>query len=127
MGVAWSQLFPPASSLTEQNLPSQQGKTFIITGGASGVGFELATILYQAGDKVYLAGRSEAKAKQGIESIKSLTKDSSADELEFLPLFLDDLATIKASAQAFREIEPKLDVLFNNAGVSLPPLGSISA
>ena len=51
---------------------------------------------------------------------------SSAGHLEYLPLKLDDLSTIKASAEAFKAKESKLDVLWNNAGVFLPPTGSVS-
>ncbi|KAA6408749.1 MAG: hypothetical protein FRX48_07092 [Lasallia pustulata] len=125
MGATWSQFFPPTPTLTEQNLPDQKGKIFIITGGASGIGFELATILFQAGGKVYIAGRSQSKAHQSIEQIKALTHNAQG-QLEFLFLELDDLNAIKASVQAFQAKEPKLDVLWNNAGVSLPPLGTIS-
>ena len=126
MGVTFSQFFPPKPTLTEANLPSQKDKVFIVTGGASGVGYELCTILYQAGGKVYLAGRSEAKAQSAISKIKALSP-TSPGELVFLSLHLDDLTTIKPAVEAFTARESKLDVLFNNAGVSLPPLGSVSA
>ncbi|KAI9791486.1 MAG: hypothetical protein M1816_003830 [Peltula sp. TS41687] len=128
MGVTFSQLYPPSPSLTEQNLPSQKGKVFIVTGGASGIGLELATILFHAGGKVYIAGRSEAKARQSIESVKSLADDTSSSpgQLEYLPLELDDLSSIKSSAETFQSKESRLDVLWNNAGVSLPPIGSVS-
>ena len=126
MGGTFSQFFPPKPTLTEANLPSQKGKIFIVTGGASGVGFELCAILYQAGGKVYLAGRSEANAQSAISKIKALSPTSSG-ELVFLSLSLDDLTTIKPAVEAFTATESKLDVLFNNAGVSLPPLGSVSA
>ncbi|OCL04451.1 NAD(P)-binding protein [Glonium stellatum] len=128
MGTAFSQFFPPSPDLTERNLPSQKGKVFIVTGGASGVGFELATILFHAGGKVYIAGRSESNAQQSIDKIKSGTHDiSSVGELEHLHLELDDLSTIKSSAETFMKKEPKLDVLWNNAGVSMAPIGSKSA
>lgn len=127
MGATLSQLFPPSPKLTERNLPSQKGKVYIVTGGASGIGFELASILYKAGGKVYIAGRSEASAHQAIEKIiSSTTQPSSAGHIEFLHLDLSDLSTIKSSAETFKSLEPKLDILFNNAGVSLPPLGSKS-
>nr|RBQ89727.1 hypothetical protein FVER53263_20260 [Fusarium verticillioides] len=45
----------------------------------------------------------------------------------FLPLVLDDLTTIKASAQGFLAQESRLDVLYNNAGVMVPPQGSKTA
>ena len=96
-------------------------------GGYSGIGYQLAILLYQAGAKVYIAGRSEDKAQQAIKEINSLTSDKSfVGELKYLPLELDDLSTIKSSVEVFKRKESKLDVLFNNAGVSLPPLGSVS-
>ena len=126
MGVIFSQFFPPHPTLTEANLPSQKDKVFIVTGGASGVGFELCAILYQAGGKVYLAGRSEANADSAISKIKALST-TSPGELVFLSLSLDDLTTIEPAVQSFAAKESKLDVLFNNAGVSFPPVGSVSA
>jgi NAD(P)-dependent dehydrogenase (short-subunit alcohol dehydrogenase family) len=71
MGVAFSQMFPPAPTLTEENLPSQKGKVFIVTGGYSGIEYELSKILYQAGGKIYLAGHTESTALKAIEEIKS--------------------------------------------------------
>lgn len=128
MGIVFSQIFPPHPSLTEENLSRQDGKVFIVTGGASGIGYELATILYRAGGKVYIAGRSEANAREAIERIRSSgPKSSSTGKLEFLHLQLDDLSSIKASAESFRRKESKLDVLWNNAGVFRPPMGSKSA
>lgn len=126
MGVAFSQFFPPSPTLTELNLPSQDGKIFIVTGGASGIGFELATILYKAGGKVYIAGRSKDKAQQSIAKIESLVSKQTTGNLEYLPLELDDLSSIKTSVELFKSKESKLDILWNNAGVSLPPLGSRS-
>lgn len=126
MGVTFSQFFPPHPTLTEANLPSQKGKVFIVTGGASGVGFELCAILYQAGGKVYLAGRSETNALSAISEIKARST-TSPGELLFLSLSLHDLRTIKPAVESFTARESKLDVLFNNAGVSLPPRGSVSA
>ena len=127
MGSTWSQLFPPAPSFRETNLPSLKGKVFLITGGASGIGRELASILYKAGGRIYIAGRSEDNAEEAIKSIKSSEATSStAGQLEYLSLDLQDLTTIKPAVQSFKDKEAQLDVLWNNAGVSLPPLGSVS-
>lgn len=127
MGSLYNQFFPPKPTLTEKNLPSQKGKVFIVTGGASGVGLELSRILYHAGGKVYIAGRSEENAKNAIKDIETSTpKTVDTGELHFLHLILDDLASIKSTAETFKNKESKLDVLWNNAGVSLPPPGSTS-
>lgn len=126
MGTTFSQFFPPTPTLTEANLPSQKGKVFIVTGGASGVGFELCKILYQAGGKVYIAGRSPLNARLASTRIKAEICEEPG-ELHFLYLALDDLRTIRPAVEAFTKIESRLDVLFNNAGVFKPPPGSVSA
>jgi NAD(P)-dependent dehydrogenase (short-subunit alcohol dehydrogenase family) len=126
MGVTFSQFFPPKPTLTEANLPDQKGRVFIVTGGYSGVGLELCQILYNAGGKVYLAGRSKEKAENAILQIKASGTESSGD-LVFLDLALDNLATIKPAVESFKSSESRLDVLFNNAGISNPPSGSVSA
>ena len=56
-----------------QEMLSLAGKTVVVTGGASGIGFALAQKFHQAGNQVILVGRSEAtllaacKALQYIE------------------------------------------------------------
>ena len=126
MGQAYSRFFPPAPRLTEANLSSQQGKVFVVTGGYSGVGVELSRILYRAGGSVYIAGRDEAKGLAAMAQMRADAPESSG-KLSFLHVALDDLASVNAAAQRFLETESRLDVLFNNAGVSNPPAGSVSA
>lgn len=94
-----------------------------MTGSSSGLGKDLAEILYAHNAKVYIAARSEQKAKAAIEQIK--TKNAgSRGALVYLHLDLNDLTTIKASAEAFLAQEKSLHVLWNNAGVMRPPQGS---
>lgn len=95
-------------------------------GASSGVGEQLASILYQHNAKVYVAARSEAKASKAIEKIKS-THPASKGELVYLHLDLNDLTTTKRSAEDFLGKEDRLDVLWNNAGVMVPPQGSKTA
>lgn len=97
-----------------------------MTGTNSGVGKEVAQILYQKNAKVYVAARSEEKAQEAIQAIKESYQQSKGD-LVFLRLDLGDLATIKASVNEFLSREKKLHVLFNNAGVMWPPQGSKTA
>ncbi|ETS76076.1 hypothetical protein PFICI_11463 [Pestalotiopsis fici W106-1] len=113
----------PPPTLTEANLPDQHGKVFIVTGSSSGFGKELAKILYQRHAKVYIAVRSESKARVAIEELRSLLPHSQG-ELLYLHLDLADLVSVKASALDFISRENRLDVLWNNAGVMLPPEGS---
>ena len=118
----WRQTFPQAPQLTEANLPSQRGTVCIVTGGTSGVGYELSSILYSAGAKVYLTGRSKDKLASTITKIQEIHDENpTKGELHALHLQLDDLTTIKASADAFKSKESHVDVLFNNAGIGGAP------
>lgn len=110
-------------TFTDKTLSDQSGKVFIVTGGTSGVGELLVDILYSKNAKVYIAARSADKAEQTIQSIKT-KRPTSHGELIFLRLDLNDLSTIKASADEFLHKETKLNVLWNNAGVMVPPQGS---
>jgi len=98
---------------------------FIVTGSSGGIGKELAQILYGHNAKVYIAARSGEKATQAIETIKQAHPESKG-ELVYLHLDLADLTTVKASADEFLRNEKKLDVLWNNAGVMIPPQGSVT-
>ncbi|KAF2967118.1 hypothetical protein GQX73_g6441 [Xylaria multiplex] len=127
IGNLWSQFFPPKPGFTEADIPPLDGKVFLITGGASGIGYELAKILFHKNGRVYIAGRSEEKAQHAITEIKrTLPEGKTGGILEYLHLELDDLTTIKATVESFKAKEQKLHVLWNNAGVSRPPVGSVS-
>lgn len=97
-----------------------------MTGANSGLGKEIAQILYSKNAKVFCAARSKEKTLSAIESIEAAHPDSHG-ELIFLPLDLADLSTIKSSVDEFLSKEDKLHVLFNNAGVMNPPSGSKTA
>jgi retinol dehydrogenase-12 len=55
----------------QNSVPDQAGKMFIVTGSTSGVGMLLVEILYTRNAKVYVAARSEDKAKRTISLIQS--------------------------------------------------------
>ncbi|PYI07085.1 NAD(P)-binding protein, partial [Aspergillus sclerotiicarbonarius CBS 121057] len=119
------QMCPPNPLFTEKECPDQAGKVFIVTGGYSGVGLELVKILYQKNATIYVAGRSEAKAKTAIQEISS-QHQTSTGRLVFLFLDPNDLTTIKPAVGSFLQAETRLDVLWNNAGVMFPPKRSVT-
>ncbi|KAI1389325.1 NAD(P)-binding protein [Hypoxylon trugodes] len=121
---SWTQFFPPrdGAPLKEVNLPSQVGKVFIVTGGSSGLGYELSRILYGAGGKVYILTRTKKNAEEAIARIQAHYPEEQGKEtgsLEFIHMDLEDFNTVKSAAREFLSREGpdgRLDVLFNNAG-----------
>jgi NAD(P)-dependent dehydrogenase (short-subunit alcohol dehydrogenase family) len=97
-----------ASGWNTSRLPDQSGKRFLITGGTSGLGLELAKALVQQGGYVTITARSESKAVSGM-------KVSGAQDC--VALDLADLNSIHAAAKL---ITSPYDVLFLNAGIMAP-------
>lgn len=117
------QFFPGKPKFTEKDVPDQNGKVFLVTGGNAGLGYELVKILYSKGAKVYMASRTKSKAEEAIKAIKESVPKSTGD-IKFLPLDLADLTSVKPAVSAFAAQESKLDVLWNNAGVGSAPAGT---
>ncbi|ERT01874.1 hypothetical protein HMPREF1624_00168 [Sporothrix schenckii ATCC 58251] len=110
----------PAPKFTEKNLKNLAGKVYLITGANAGVGKELTRILYTQNATVFMACRSQAKCEKAMEDVKAAAP-SSTGALHFVQIDLGDLRTIKPAVESFLAKAKRLDVLFNNAGVMLPP------
>ena len=100
------------------DIPDLTGKTVIITGANSGLGFEAATVLAGAGAQVVLACRDQAKGRAAEEQIRA-THPRAATAL--MPLDLSSLADIRRCADEILRAYPRIDVLMNNAGVMALP------
>ena len=98
-------------------------QVFIVTGAASGVGYELAKLLYRQNANVYIAARSSEKVNRVIENIQAYAPRSKGS-LHPLLLDLSDFPTVKDAAKEFLQKENRLDVLVHNAGLMTPPAGS---
>lgn len=106
------------SGFTEADVPDQSGRTMIVTGSNTGIGFEIARVLAQRGARVLLACRSRDKAEAAMARIGAAAPGA---DLAFLPLDQGDLASVRAAAEIAGQ-EVRLDALINNAGVMMPPL-----
>lgn len=94
------------------------GKVVVITGGNSGIGRETAIDLARRGGKIYIACRDLEKSKEALLEIKSKSKSS---EAFLLPLDLTSIESIREFSKKFHNIEDKLHILINNAGVMACP------
>jgi uncharacterized oxidoreductase len=82
--------------------------TILITGGASGIGLELAKQLLQLGNTVLITGRDQAKL------------DKAKSQLPKLHTFRSDVTDPAAIASLFSQVtkaHPNLNILINNAGI----------
>lgn len=103
---------------TKKHIPYQTGKTVIVTGANVGIGFETALALYEAGANVLLACRNQKKAE---DTLVKLQTQEGKGTLETGILDLSDLSSVKQFADTFLQKHKRLDILINNAGVSMPP------
>jgi NAD(P)-dependent dehydrogenase (short-subunit alcohol dehydrogenase family) len=93
------------------------GRSFLVTGGNTGIGLATAKSLAARGGRVHLACRSPEKGQAAVAAIVAETGN---EGVSFLPLDLADLASVRACAGAFRALREPLHVLVNNAGVAGP-------
>jgi retinol dehydrogenase 12 len=93
----------------------EHGRTFLVTGGNTGIGRATAHELARRGGKVILACRSEARAAPVVADI---VEDTGNRDVEYLHLDLSDLDSVRTTARAFLERGEPLHVLVNNAGVA---------
>ena len=91
------------------------GRTFLVTGGNTGIGLATAQALAARGGRVHIACRSEQKGAAAVAAIAAATGN---DQVAFLQLDLADLGSVRAAAQTFLAQEEPLHVLINNAGVA---------
>jgi len=103
---------------TIANIPDQTGKTAIVTGGNSGLGYYTCRALAARGAQVIMACRDQ---KKGLAAARLIQNDFPQACLELLTLDLADLGSVRSFALAFAENHPRLQLLINNAGLMATP------
>jgi NAD(P)-dependent dehydrogenase (short-subunit alcohol dehydrogenase family) len=109
---------------TAAQIPSQAGKTVLITGANSGIGFQAAVELARHGAHVLLGCRNATKAQAALQRLQSEVPNASAEIVE---LDMASLASIRAFAAAFAARHIPLDILINNAGIMALPKRELTA
>ena len=112
-------LSPKTVRWLKENCPDAlQGKTVLITGGNSGIGFKTAETAVYSGAKAILACRNREKAEAARASLLREYPDA---EISLMRLDLADLSSVDAFAEEIREKKTDIDVFVNNAGVFHQP------
>lgn len=94
------------------------GKTVIVTGGSSGMGFEAAKNLAHRGARVIIASRNVTKLAKARDRIQKITNNS---KVSYKFLDLASLKSVRNFATHTLNTQEQLDVLINNAGaIGLP-------
>jgi NAD(P)-dependent dehydrogenase (short-subunit alcohol dehydrogenase family) len=98
-------------------IPSQSGRSAVVTGATGGLGCETALALAEAGAEIILTGRDDRKGQSAIEKI---SREVLGARVSYEPLDLASLASIADFSQRMHS-RPSLDLLINNAGVMALP------
>lgn len=94
-----------------------KGRTALVTGGTSGIGFEVAKAYINAGARVVITGRNEEKVKKACEAInKEVSRKGNIfgivmnnTDVKSMPSKLQDIERMLGTGH--------IDILVNNAGV----------
>lgn len=108
----------PHGHWTAEDMPAQAGKTIVVTGANSGIGYEAVRHLARKGAHIVLACRDQRKGDQAVEQLRASQPSAS---LALMELDLASLTSVRRFADALRAACPALHVLVNNAGVMAIP------
>ena len=99
------------------DIPDQTGRTAIVTGANTGLGYETAAALAAKGAHVVLAVRNLEKGNDAVRRIEAATPGA---DVELQRLDLSSLASVREAAEELRSKNERIDLLINNAGVMYP-------
>ncbi|MDH7447453.1 SDR family oxidoreductase [Aquimarina sp. 2201CG14-23] len=91
-------------------------KVILVTGGRSGIGFQIAKDFLQLGGKVIICSRKEDQLKTAAEEL------SAYGELSYKACDIRNTDEIQSLATMIKEKYKGLDILINNAGGQFPAL-----
>lgn len=106
------------SNWLAEDVPRLDGRTVVVTGANSGLGFEATRVFAQQGATVVMACRS---TDRGTDAKRRLEAEDPDGQLDVHECDLADLDSVRAFAETVRETYDSVDALCNNAGVMAIP------
>lgn len=100
------------------DIPRLNGRSYVVTGANSGLGYHTALEFARHGGQVILACRNVERGETAVRRIRQEAPDA---RLEVMALDLGDLASVRAFVQALGAHYPRIAGLVNNAGVMAIP------
>lgn len=102
----------------DKNIDDLNGKTIIVTGANSGIGYYSTLCFLYKGAHVIMACRNLDKANKAKENLLKEIKDA---KIDIVKLDLSDFNSIDEFSKTIKEKYNKIDALVNNAGVYFMP------
>lgn len=98
-----------------------QGKTVLVTGGGSGIGYAIARQFLQHGAEVFIGSRKAERIEKAVQELSAFGR------VQGFALDIREPDQVEKIAELIAEKAGKLDILVNNAGGQFPsPAADIS-
>ncbi|OYR71146.1 oxidoreductase [Halorubrum ezzemoulense] len=109
------------SGWTADEMPRLDGKTVVVTGANSGLGFEGTREFAARGATVVMACRSVERAEAAADEVRADARGGLDGDLDVRECDLASLDSVEAFVEGLRDDYDAVDVLCNNAGVMAIP------
>ncbi len=96
-------------------MPPMENKTVLVTGASSGIGQATAVGLAKLGARLILQGRTPSRCAEALAAVRAVAKA----DVDFIEADLSTADGVAALAEQTAKLTDHLDVLINNAGVTM--------